>query len=129
MSDRPQDSDLRAHFEAQRRADAGEAPPFARMAARARAEAANAAPTIATRRPGQRRLMYASGLAAAAAVAAILILPLSPSSEDAFEQAVRAFQSDPALGAWRSPTDGLLHVPGSELMSTVPSVGAPNESR
>lgn len=128
MSDRRQDADLRARFQAQRREDAGAAPPFARLAARARAEAAQASPAIAPRRRRWRHFAYAGGLAAAAA-AAVLIIPRSPSSEDAFEQAVRAFGSDPALGAWRSPTSGLLHVPGSELMTTVPRLGGRDESR
>jgi hypothetical protein len=52
-----------------------------------------------------------------------MVWPRSPSPEDAFERAVRAFENDPALGAWRSPTDGLLDVPGLQLMTTVPSVG------
>jgi hypothetical protein len=128
MSDRQQDADLLARFHAQRREDADAAPPFARLAARARAEAANASPAIAPRRRTWRHLVYAGGLAAAAA-AAVVIIPRSPSSEDAFERAVRAFESDPALGAWRSPTSGLLHVAGSELMTTVPRLGGRSESR
>jgi hypothetical protein len=123
MSDRQQDTDLRARFDAQRRADANKAPSFAAMVARARAAATDAAHAIAPRRLKLRRLVYAGSLAAAAAIAALLVVPRSPSSEDAFEQTVRAFQNDPALGAWRSPTDGLLNVPGSQLISTVPSVG------
>jgi hypothetical protein len=124
MNDRQPDTELRARFDAQRRADASEAPPFASMLARARAEVEGAAPAVAARRLRLRRLMYAGGLAAAAAIAALLIVPRSRSPEAAFERAVRAFQNDPALGAWQSPTDGLLNVPGSQLISTVPSVGA-----
>ncbi|HEY0673642.1 MAG TPA: hypothetical protein VGD27_15295 [Longimicrobiales bacterium] len=123
MSDRPQDTELRARFAAQRHADARDAPSFADMRARAHVEAAAAAPAHRTRRVKLRRLIYMSGLAAAAAIAALLIVPRSRSSEDAFEQAVRAYQRGPALGAWQSPTDGLLNVPGSQLISTVPRVG------
>jgi hypothetical protein len=123
MTDRPQDAELRARFDAQRRAEANQAPAFASMMARARAEAAATGPVIAPRRFERRRFMYAAGLAAAAVIAALLVTPRSPSDEDAFEHAVRAFQSDPALGAWQSPTDGLLNVPGSQLISTVPGVG------
>jgi hypothetical protein len=122
MSDRQQDTDLRARFEAQRDADANETPSFASMMERVRAEAVDVVP-IATRRINVRRLVYAGGLAAAAVIAALIVIPRSPSSEDEFEQAVRAYRSSPALGAWRSPTDGLLDVPGSQLISTVPSVG------
>jgi hypothetical protein len=123
MSDRQQDADLRALFAAQRRVDADAAPPFANMLALARAEAADAAPAVTPRRLGLRRFVYAAGLAAAAALAGLMVWPRSPSPEDAFERAVRAFENDPALGAWRSPTDGLLDVPGLQLMTTVPSVG------
>ncbi|HEX6558215.1 MAG TPA: hypothetical protein VF021_02110 [Longimicrobiales bacterium] len=124
MSDRQQDSELRARFDAQRHAEASEAPPFEAMLARARAQAADAVIESAPRRLRLRRVLYAGGLAVAAAIGALLVLPRSHSSEDAFEQAVQSFQSNPAMGAWRSPTDGLLDVPGSQLMSTVPSVGA-----
>lgn len=123
MNDRPQDTELRARFAAQRRADASDAPAFAGMLVRARAEAVGAAPAPAARRLRLRRLVYVGGLAAAAAIATLFIVPRSRSSEDAFEQAVRAYQSGPALGAWQSPTDGLLNVPGSQLISTVPTVG------
>ena len=72
-----------------------------------------------------RRVLYAGGLAAAAMIAALLVVPRARSNDDDFERAVRAFQSDPALGAWQSPTDALLDVPGSQLISTVPRVGTP----
>jgi ferric-dicitrate binding protein FerR (iron transport regulator) len=124
MNDRSQDPELRALFEAQRHDDASQAPSFAEMMARARAEAAiasdpTALPTLRTR----WRREWAGGLAAAAAVAALIVIPRMSSGDDAFEQAVRAFQSDPALGAWQSPTDGLLNLPGDRLLSTIPSVG------
>ncbi|HEX6066378.1 MAG TPA: hypothetical protein VFZ04_19230 [Longimicrobiales bacterium] len=118
----PQDNELRARFEAQRRAEANDAPPFASMMERARATG-DAAAAVAPRRMNLRRLVYVGGLAAAATIAALLVIPRGTSSEDAFEQAVRRFQNDPASGAWQSPTDGLLDVPGSQLISTVPSVG------
>ena len=124
MTDRPQDAELRARFDAQRRADAAHAPSFEALLARARTGAA-AAPAPARPRFKAVKLAYVGGLAAAAVIAMLFVMPRSPSSEDAFEQAVRKFQSDPALGAWQSPTDGLLEVPGSELISTMPSVGAP----
>src|SRR5512132_3620742 len=108
MTDRQQDSDLRARFYAQRRAEASDAPPFDVMLARARAEAADAVSENATRRFRLRRVLYVGGLAVAAAIGALLVLPRTRSTEDAFEQAVQAFRQDPAMGAWRSPTDGLL---------------------
>ena len=123
MTDRPQDAELRARFDAQRRAEASQAPAFASMMARARTADADAGPVTAPKRFERRRFMYAGGLAAAAVIAALLVIPRPRSSEDTFEDAVRAFQRNPALGAWQSPTDGLLDVPGSQLISTVPGVG------
>ena len=119
----PQDDELRARFQAQRRAESNNAPAFAPMLERARRIADGTAVPFRPRQVSLRRLGYVGGLAAAAAIAALLVIPRGPSSEDAFEQAVRRFQSDPALGAWQSPTDGLLDVPGSQLITTVPSVG------
>ena len=124
MSDLPPDPELRALFEAQRHDDAGHAPSFSQLMARAQAEAATAAApaTRPTPRPRWRR-EWAGGLAVAAAIAALIVIPRVRSGDDAFEQAVRAFQSNPALGAWQSPTDGLLTLPGDRLLSTVPTMG------
>jgi hypothetical protein len=137
MNDRSQDTGLRALFEAQRRDDASQAPSFAEMMARAKDEAASAEmmaraqeeaaigaapakmPTLRTR----WRREWTGGLAAAAAITALIVIPRMSSGDDAFEQAVRSFQSDPALGAWQSPTDGLLNLPGDRLLSTIPNVG------
>jgi hypothetical protein len=124
MNDRQHETDLRARFDAQREADAKEAPSFAAMMARARAEATRipSAPQRSPRALIFRRIAYVGGLAAAAAIGGLLMV--NPrSNEDAFEQAVRAYNAGPALGAWQSPTDGLLNVPGSQLISSVPSVG------
>lgn len=120
MSNLPQDPELRARFQAQRAADAGRTPDFTAMLAQAQADA-GVRGTLRRRRV--RRMLYASGLAAAAVIAALLVIPRGPSGEDAFERAVRAYQNGPAMGAWRSPTDILLDVPGSALISTVPGVG------
>jgi hypothetical protein len=123
MNDRQQDTNLRARFDAQREADASEAPLFAAMLERSRTAAAHAPPAITPRKTNLRRVLYWSSLGAAAMIGALLAIPRATSDEDAFEQAVQAYQSGAALGAWQSPTDGLLNVPGSQLISTVPSVG------
>ena len=126
MSDRPQDPELRARFEEQKRVDASQAPSFATVMARTQAELAQDAGSTAARdtRVRWRRYGLTGALAAAAAIAALIVIPRANSGDDAFEQAVRAFQNDPALGAWRSPTDGLLQLPGNQLMSTIPRVGS-----
>ncbi|HSL70955.1 MAG TPA: hypothetical protein VK864_11985 [Longimicrobiales bacterium] len=127
MSDRPQDPELRARFAELRRQDASRAPAFADVMARARA---GAAPDSGARfrRPSVtlRRLGWAGGLAAAAAIASLIVMPRVRSQDDAFERAVRSFQTSPALGAWRSPTDRLLDLPGSHLISTMPAIGGPS---
>lgn len=120
MSDLRQDAELRARFQAQRAADAGRTPDFAHMLAHAQASA-GVRGTLRRRRV--RRVLYAGGLAAAAVIAALLVIPRGSTGDDAFERTVRAYQSGPAMGAWRSPTDVLLDVPGSALISTVPGVG------
>ena len=116
-----QDPELSARFAAQRRVDASQAPPFAEMMARAQADADSARAAI---HPAwRRRYAWTGGIAAAAAIVALIMVPWTRSGDDAFEQAVRKFQSDPALGAWQSPTDGLLDLPGDGLLTTIPSVG------
>ena len=125
MIDRQQDPDLHAQFEQQKRVDAQHAPSFADVMARAQAEVADDAVTVVPihSRVVLRRFGWATGLAAAAAIAALIVVPRVRSADSEFERAVEAFHADPALGAWRSPTDGLLNLPGSQLISAVPSVG------
>ena len=120
MSGRQQDPELRAQFAELKRLDASGAPSFAAVMARANEEAVSTPQTSVLT---FRRLRWASGLAAAAAIAALILIPRTRSNEAQFEQAVKAFANNPALGGWRSPTDGLLNVPGSQLMSTIPSLG------
>jgi len=126
MNDRQQDPELRSRFAELRRQDATQAPPFAELIARAHTEAAHNRAGIRTERRTPRllwRLGWAGGLAAAAALVLLLANPRGRASQAAFEKAVQAFQTDPALGAWRSPTDALLDVPGRRLISTIPSIG------
>jgi ferric-dicitrate binding protein FerR (iron transport regulator) len=128
MNDRHQDPELRARFEELKRVDASRAPSFARVMARVQAQVADAAASESQRawRGAVRRHGWAGGLgglAAAAAIAALIVIPRMKSEEKAFEQAVQAFETSPALGAWRSPTDALLNLPGSRLISTIPNMG------
>jgi hypothetical protein len=121
--------DLRERFQAMKRADAGRAPAFQTLMARARSQStAPPAAASSVRRlspPVLKRLAWGgAGALAAAAVVALVVVPRTRASNQdaAFEQAVRTFSASPAMGAWRSPTDGLLDVPGSSLISTTPSV-------
>jgi hypothetical protein len=124
MSDELRDSELRARFDVLKRIDAERAPVFTDIMARARAEVAATPATTRTEWSLlARRYAWLGGLAAAATIVALIALPRRESREAAaFERAVQAFHSDSALGAWRSPTDGLLDLPGSRLIATTPSI-------
>ncbi len=129
MSDQSRDRELKALFQGLRAEGEKRTPDFAHMMAQAREQAGEAPAAHGTSRgltPGWRvfrpRLAWASGaLAAAAAAVLMFVVPDGPDAH--FEQVVRAFSTDPAAGQWTSPTDGLLQVPGLELLSTVPSIG------
>lgn len=127
MTNQPPDPDLRALFQALRREDDGLVPPFRRVMEAGRAEtgepASSGARTWAARRPLRRRLALGGTLLAAAAAAVLLFLPRSRVSEAEFESAVRTYTTSPAGGAWRSPTDALLKLPGNRVLSTLPSLG------
>jgi hypothetical protein len=69
-----------------------------------------------------RRIAWGGGLLVAAAVTALLLIRSPATSDARFVQVVEDFSRDPASGAWRSPTDGLLNVPGSEILTTVPII-------
>src|SRR5262245_27513508 len=124
MNDEVRDSELRARFDVLKRIDARRAPAFAGVMVRARAELADRMPAT-TRTEWHlvaRRYGWLGGLAAAATIIALIALPRRESQEAAFERAVRSFHSDATLGAWRSPTDGLLDLPGNRLIATTPSI-------
>jgi hypothetical protein len=109
MTDRDaaRDSTVGRQFRALRQEDAGGAPPFA-----ATLDAA-----YARRAPTRRRHRIA--LAAAAVIAAALVLLVA-----------RTRPPRPAidLAAVRlpTPTDFLLQLPGADLLSSVPELGAPS---
>jgi len=69
-----------------------------------------------------RSLAWGGSLLAAAAAAVLLLVQIPGTSDSEFVQVVQAFSSDPASGAWKSPTDALLDVPGAEILFTVPSI-------
>ena len=73
--------------------------------------------------PWSLRTLWKAGLLAAAAATAFLLIRSPGTSDAEFELVVRSFTANPALGAWRSPTDNLLNVPGMKMLSTVPSLG------
>jgi hypothetical protein len=92
---------------------------------------------------GSRRRLLRVGAWASAAIAAtvagLLLLDVDvtpgPSADEQFAELqfaelrfaelVAAYSQDMSAGAWRSPTSGLLDVPGMELVRGVPSLGLP----
>jgi len=62
-------------------------------------------------------------VAAAAALATVILVDRGPSGDEEFEQMVAAYTSEAGGAGWRSPTSGLLDVPGMDLTRSVPSIG------
>jgi hypothetical protein len=129
MTKQPRDPDLRALFQALREEDELRVPEFDRLFSQARhAEKQEELSLGSGRDRGtqlRRRLAWGGSLLAAAAAAMIVLLPDSGTSDADFVLAVSTFSSNPAAGAWRSPTDALLDVPGSKVLSTLPKLGGP----
>ncbi len=77
--------------------------------------------------PHRRRVMLIGGWASAAVAAAMAGVLLMGGRSDAdreFERLVASYSADVSSGAWRSPTSGLLNVPGMGLTRSVPSLGS-----
>ena len=139
MSDRGFDSELRGRYSRLRAEDRAGMPEFDALLARAQSQVAEEASQrgesgsadIAPIQVGRRRLLglpshaarwsLVAGSLAAAALAGVMLLP--PSADENFEALVAGFSSDAAGGNWRSPTAGLLDVPGIELVRFLPSIG------
>lgn len=114
MTHDPTDRDLKNLFQALREEDRRRTPEFDVVFGRARR-------VRRVWRPAS--LLWKGGLLAAAAAAVLLLVRSPGTSDEEFERVVQAFTSDPASGAWRSPTDDLLKLPGLEILSSVPSLG------
>lgn len=133
MSDPRPDADLRNRFQQLRSEDRAAAPDFATLMERVRDDLSS---DVTSGSKTERRARAGSGwwrrhppwlvaggtLAAAAAVAAFLLFNPEARADRAFERTVESFTT--ATGGWRSPTDGLLDFPGSELTRSVPRVGS-----
>ncbi len=99
------DHHVKQAFEALRREDAAGAPPFAATIAAGRARR--------TARPRRR-----VGLVAAViVVVAVVVISLRRERDG-----VR-LEIDLATVRWQAPTDFLLHLPGDELLRSVPQLG------
>lgn len=134
MNDPRPDAELRERFQQLRSEDRAAAPDFAVMFEQARAEAAaGGAAEVGVAHPvrprgfqrvARSRWMWAGGsVAAAAAVAALLLFHPGARADREFVRTVREFAESTR---WRSPTDMLLDLPGSEIMRSIPRVGSPS---
>jgi hypothetical protein len=135
MSDSRVDQDLRARFQ-ELRTDterAERAPAFGDVFARAEASAKSARvarpalEVVAGGAIGSRRWVRVGGWASAAlaaTVAGLLFVRSGPTPDEEFARLVGAYSTDAAAGAWRSPTSGLLDVPGMNLVRSMPSIGS-----
>lgn len=149
MRDPREDQDLKELFQELKAGDRRSVPEFGPMMARAKAEAGRqgedsgvhiySVPTagpqtgiqgvreavLAWVRARNRWALTGGGVLAAAVVAAVFLIQQPETTDADFERAVHSFASNPALGAWKSPTADLLNVPGIELLKTVPKIGNP----
>jgi hypothetical protein len=130
VTERPGDQDLRARFgELRAEVEGGRRnPSFAAVLERASAEAA-AQPALGVVRGGasgsRRRVVVAGAWASAAlaaTVAGLLLFDRGPSEDEQFAELVASYSAMSA-GAMRSPTSGLLNVPGMDLVRGLPAIG------
>jgi hypothetical protein len=94
---------------------------FARLRQEDRARIPSFRPPAAREAP---RRMWSPRVAVAAAIVLIALVLARP---DRTPRNVSPHVVDLGAAAWQSPTDFLLITPGSELMRTVPVVGAPRD--
>jgi hypothetical protein len=107
------DRDLRELFARLRAQERGDVPSF--RAVRARATRPDT--------PRWTRVSVAATIAAAAALFALGTL----ARQDHTRPETALLEVDLRASTWRSPTDFLLSTPGSDLMRTIPAVGAPRD--
>ena len=104
------DSEIRQRFAQLREADRERAPSFAQIYGRGRArQRLGAMPRL---RP------LALGAAAAVVIAAVWVAKTRSLSRSTTAPTIAT------MAAWRAPTDVLLRTPGSELLGTMPALGA-----
>ena len=104
------ESEIRQRFAQLREADRERAPSFAQTYARARTRRSLGA-TLRVR-------PLVIGAAAAVVIAAVWLANARSFSTHSTPPTVAA------IAAWRAPTDVLLRTPGSELLGTMPALGA-----
>jgi len=117
----PVESRLAEDFRRLKREDARGAPDFT-ATLRAARDAAEEPVVVPIHRRTAVRRWTAVAATLAAAFAGILLIDRSD-PDRSFETVVTSYSSQAGASNWRAPTDGLLEVPGMELLSTMPSIG------
>jgi hypothetical protein len=104
------ENEIRQRFAQLREADRESAPSFAQIYGRGRAR----------RRLGAmpRARPFVIGAAAAAVIATVWVAKTRSFSHSTATPTIAT------IAAWRAPTDVLLRTPGSELLGTMPALGA-----
>jgi len=104
------ENEIRQRFAQLREADRERAPSFAQIYGRGRARQRLRA------MPGLRPFVL--GAAAAVVIAAVWVAKTRSFSRSTTAPTIAT------IAAWRAPTDVLLRTPGSELLGTMPALGA-----
>ena len=101
------ENEIRQRFAQLREADRESAPGFAQIYGRARS------------RQSWRAMLRVRPLVIAAAAAIVIATVWIAQARSFSSQTVT-----PTIASWRAPTDVLLRTPGSELLGTMPALGA-----
>jgi hypothetical protein len=122
-----EDQDLRGLFGDLQASEEERVPDFRTLMDRVKADAAESGLDYHSDRKRYRvsrgRIAWGGSMLAAAAAAVLIFVQASGTSDAEFVRVVEAYSADPASGAWTSPTEGLLVLPGKDILSTVPSIG------
>lgn len=122
-----EDQDLKDLFGDLEATEGKRTPDFRVLMDNVKAEAAESGldlyPAKMRTRFSRSRLAWGGSMLAAAAAAVLIFVQTSGTSDSEFVRVVEAYTADPASGAWTSPTEGLLALPGQDILSTVPSIG------
>jgi hypothetical protein len=133
MDERAVEARLQQHFSARRAADASRTPAFAPMLEAAQREAEGPARAVAVEAARGRSARWPSRVLAItlpvlAAAGLVLMLRAGDTGADQEFEALVSEWSRVRTDVHRSPTAGLLDLPGSEYLRAMPSVGGERAS-
>lgn len=112
---------LRERFARLREEEGARVPDFEAVFGEARRQAESGGEPPGILVGGRPRRWYRAAVTLAAAALAAVYLG-APDPDERFEALVESYSAALDGGRWRTPTDGLLDVPGMDLLVTVPSI-------